>query len=97
MLLREAKDVADDSIRKYNRWLQEGGNIKDMEFERSKLRERISEDSDSPIGKRPKSGKKVKPKSLAIGDSVFVTSLGLGVLFPHFPIPKVIYWSRWEP
>ena len=37
--------MADESIRKYNRWLQEGGNIKDMEAERAKLRNRITKDS----------------------------------------------------
>ena len=37
-ILQEAKDFADESIRKYNRWLQEGGEIKDMESARSQIR-----------------------------------------------------------
>lgn len=87
-LIREAKDVADDSIRKYNRWLQQGGSIKDMEAERTRLRERLNEDSDLPVGKAPKPGKKVTPKSLEIGDSVFVTSLGLRGTVSTLPNPK---------
>ena len=75
--IREAKEFADESIRKYNRWLQQGGNIKDMEEERASLRDRISEDSDIPVGNTYKSGKKVDLKKLEIGDSVFVRSLGL--------------------
>jgi DNA mismatch repair protein MutS2 len=87
-IINEAKNVADESIRKYNRWLQQGGNIKDMEAERAMLRERLSESSDSPIGKSPKSGKKIAPKSLELGDSVFVTSLGLRGTVSTLPNPR---------
>ncbi len=87
-LIREAKDVADESIRKYNRWLQQGGSIKEMEAERAELRERLSEDSDLPVGKAPKPGKKVVSKSLEIGDSVFVTSIGIRGTVSTLPNPK---------
>jgi DNA mismatch repair protein MutS2 len=76
-IIKEAKDLADESIRKYNRWLQQGGSIKDMEAERASLRERLNESTDLPVGKTVKSEKKAAPKSLEIGDTVFVTSLGL--------------------
>src|SRR5690606_36444196 len=76
-ILSEAKEFADESIRKYNRWLQQGGSIKEMEEERAGLRERLSYNSHLPVGKVPKTGKKVDLKNLDIGDSVFVTSLGL--------------------
>lgn len=76
-ILQEAKDLADESIRKYNRWLQEGGSIKDMEAERSKLRDRLSEDTELPKIKKTKPSKKISPKNLKIGDPVFVTTLGL--------------------
>lgn len=75
-VLQEAKEFADESIRKYNRWLQEGGSIKDMEAERSSLRERLSDD-DTIRKDKAKPGKKVSPRSLKIGDTVFVTGLGL--------------------
>lgn len=87
-ILREAKDVADESIRKYNRWLRDGGNIKDMEAERSQLRNKINDDLDMPIGKSPKRSKSTAPKSLSIGDSVFVTSIGLRGTVTTLPNPK---------
>ncbi len=87
-IIGEAKDVADESIRKYNRWLQQGGSIKDMEEERTNLRERLSESPDLTIGKPTKPGKKVAPKSLEIGDSVFVTNLGLRGTVSTLPNPK---------
>jgi DNA mismatch repair protein MutS2 len=76
-IIQEAKEIADESIRKYNRWLQQGGNIKEMEAERAQLRDRLSENSDLPIEENSKPAKKVSPDNLKIGDSVFVTSLGL--------------------
>ena len=77
LILQEAKSVADESIRKYNRWLQEGGNIKDMEAERALLRDRLSEESELTKKAPAKSGKKVSAKNLKIGDPIFVTNLGL--------------------
>lgn len=87
-LLQDAKLFADESIRKYNRWLQAGGNIKDMEAERADLRDRISKDSDLPIRSNSKQGKKPSPKSLKLGDPVFVTSLGLRGTVSSLPNPK---------
>ncbi len=76
-ILQEAKEFADESIKKYNRWLQEGGNIQDMEIERNALREKISS-SESPFEKsHKKKPKKAINKELQIGDTVNVISLGL--------------------
>ncbi|NLJ97599.1 MAG: endonuclease MutS2 [Clostridiales bacterium] len=75
-IIQEAKDVADESIRKYNRWLQDGGNIKDMEAERSQLRDRLSKDT-KPLKKKTKVGSRISIDDLKVGDSVFVTTLGL--------------------
>ncbi|HKL98804.1 MAG TPA: endonuclease MutS2 [Mobilitalea sp.] len=76
-VLQEAKAYADESIRKYNRWLQEGGNIKDMEAERGSLRDKLS-DSEAPLQKnRNSKGKKANSKNLRIGDTVNVLTLGL--------------------
>lgn len=76
-ILKEAKEFADQSIKKYNRWLQEGGNIKDMELERNSLRERVSDSEDLAEKNRRKQGKKTLSKDLKIGDTVNVISLGL--------------------
>jgi len=75
-ILQEAKDFADESIRKFNRWMQEGGNIKDMEAARSQIRDRLSEDEGLPK-KKDKPAKKLSPKNLKVGDTVFVSSLGI--------------------
>ncbi len=76
-VLQEAKEFADESIRKYNRWLQEGGSIKDMEAERGALRDRLS-DSEATLQKnRARQGKTASSKDLKVGDTVNVISLGL--------------------
>ncbi len=75
-ILQEAKEFADQSIRRYNKWMQEGGSIRDMEVERNSLRERLS-DSESELLKKQKHGKKSPAKDLRIGDSVHVINLGL--------------------
>lgn len=76
-ILQEAKEFADQSIRKYNKWMQEGGSIKDMENERSSLRERLN-DSEAVKQKRQnrKEGK-TDARDLKLGDTVQVVSLGL--------------------
>jgi DNA mismatch repair protein MutS2 len=76
-ILQEAKEFADQSIRKYNKWLQEGGNIKDLESERNSLRERLSDSEVSLQKSGRKSGKSASAKNLKVGDTVNVTSLGL--------------------
>ena len=76
-LLTEAKDFADNSIKKYNKWLQEGGNIRNMEQERSQLREQLDKTmGDSPNTSKRKVGN-LEPDQISIGDKVKVLSLGL--------------------
>lgn len=75
-VLNEAKEYADQSIKRYNKWLQEGGSIKDMEEERLGLRERLSVNETDLPKKRTKQPKNIA-KSLKIGDYVNVISLGL--------------------
>lgn len=76
-ILQDAKEFADQSIRKYNKWLQEGGNAKDMEQERDLLRERLSGTENTLGNQKRKPSKKISPKSLKVGDTVNVISLGL--------------------
>ncbi|MBB2184500.1 endonuclease MutS2 [Lachnospiraceae bacterium MD1] len=77
-ILQEAKEYADQSIRRYNKWLQDGGNIKDMEAERSSLRERLSGNDITNTKSKQKSKKSAtSAKDLRIGSSVNVISLGL--------------------
>ncbi len=76
-ILQEAKEYADQSIRKYNKWMQEGGNIKDMENERNSLREKMTSTDNAKPKRLSKQGKGTSPKDLKIGDAVNVIRLGL--------------------
>ncbi|HKL79052.1 MAG TPA: endonuclease MutS2 [Mobilitalea sp.] len=87
-VLQEAKDFADESIRKYNRWLQEGGNIKDMEAERGSLRSQLSDSESSLQKNRDSKGKKANSKNLKIGDTVNVLTLGLKGTISTLPNAK---------
>lgn len=86
-LLNDAKDYADQSIRKYNKWLQEGGSIKDMENERNELRGRLSE-SESSLLKKKKKNKTTGVKNLRVGDPIHVISLGLNGTVSSLPNAK---------
>ncbi len=76
-ILQEAKDFADTSIRKFNKWMQEGGNIKDMENERNILREHQNDSTAAPSKRASRQNDGIKARDLKIGDSVNVISLGL--------------------
>ncbi len=75
-ILNEAKEFADQSIRRYNKWLQEGGSVKDMEAERNSLRERLGGSETGFVKRQPKK-KQTASTDLKVGDSVNVVSLGL--------------------
>jgi DNA mismatch repair protein MutS2 len=87
-ILNEAKDYADQSIRKYNKWMQEGGNIKDMESERGALREKLNDQQASQFKKAAKQNKKTQVRDLKIGDPVNVISLGLKGTISTLPNAK---------
>ncbi len=78
-ILQKAKDMADDSIRKYNKWMKDSGMTKEMERERTRLREELNRTGehlalDAQQG-RTKPGK--APEKLSVGDVVMVHSLGV--------------------
>ena len=76
-IIQKAKDTADESIRKYNKWMQGAGMTKEMEKERAALREELDKTGSSltveGTGKTP--GK--APEKLAVGDIVMVHSMGI--------------------
>ena len=77
-ILREAKEFADDAIRKYNKLGKESDASKQMEQERAKLREKMSGLQTKIAPKEPKKPKKeLTAKDLRIGDSVRVLSMNL--------------------
>ncbi len=76
-ILQDAKEFADQSIRKYNKWMQGGANIKDMENERNSLREHMNKNTTPAQKKQQNPGQKFNIKDLKVGESVKVLSLGL--------------------
>lgn len=87
-ILQKAKDVADESIRKYNKWLEGGDAIKAMEKQRSAIREELKR-----TGEKLDSGPKKKrvagaPDKLSIGDMVMVHSLGVKGVVSSLPNAK---------
>ncbi len=77
-ILREAKAYADESIRKYNKLGSSQDASREMEQERTKLRDKMSGlEKDMALKAKQKPKKEVKAKELKIGDSVRVLSLNL--------------------
>lgn len=76
-ILQKAKNMADESIRKYNKWMKDSGMTKEMEKERAALREELDKTGSKltiqPSGKGPKKA----PDKLAVGDIVMVHSMGV--------------------
>ncbi len=77
-ILREAKNYADETIRRFNRLGKESGSLNKMEQERTKLRGKMTE-NDAHLGVRSdrKPKKELSGKDLRIGDGVKVLSLNL--------------------
>ncbi|MCI5621106.1 MAG: endonuclease MutS2 [Lachnospiraceae bacterium] len=77
-ILREAKDTADEAIRNFNKYGHTVPTAKEMEAQRAKLREKMSE-NDKRLAKQKKEtpANQNVPKNLRIGDSVKVLSMNL--------------------
>lgn len=78
-ILSDAKELADESIRKYNAWAQHPGqdNTKKMEARRSDLRGKMSKLEKQLAYKGKKAKVILKPEDFKVGDPVFVTTLSL--------------------
>lgn len=76
-ILDEAKEIADKTIRDYNKWRSnpEKADMKAMENARSSLRSKLK-DYDSKNSEAPKKAGGHKPKDFHIGDMVHVLSMG---------------------
>ena len=87
-ILQDAKDTADQTIRSINRLAKESGVNKELEAERSKLRNKLS-DVDKKLAVKPAAPKKaVSPKSLRLGDTVRVLSMNLKGTVSSLPNAK---------
>ncbi len=80
-ILKEAKDLADETIRNFNKYGQGQAPMSQMEKERTNLRSKMSdkEKSLSSLKKQEikKNHKAPSPKKLRVGDSVLVLSMNL--------------------
>ena len=77
-ILQEAKDVADETIREFNK-IDKGTDIKELEKKRQKIRDRIDDKNERLALKTPPKPqqKALDPRKLKKGDSVKIVSLGL--------------------
>jgi DNA mismatch repair protein MutS2 len=76
-ILKEAKDLADETIRNFNKYGQGTVPVSQMEKERANLRNRMSE-KEKQLAKTKKQPTNTNvPKKLRIGDSVKVLSMNL--------------------
>lgn len=88
-ILQEAKDYADSSIKKYNKWMNDGSMGKEMENERNALRNKLGDAESKLALKNKKSNKKAaKPSELKLGETVHVISLGLNGTVSSLPNAK---------
>lgn len=76
-ILKEAKDVADETIRNFNRYGSTQPSASEMERERAKLREKMSEKEKKLAMKAAQPENHKVPKQLRIGDTVKVLSMNL--------------------
>lgn len=77
-ILKEAKDVADTSIRNFNKYGTTHAPISEMEKQRSKIRDKMSAAEKSMAGTKKKQALAGNaPKNLRIGDRVKVLSMNL--------------------
>ena len=78
-ILQEAKDVADETIRDFNK-LGAGTDIRELEKKRQKVRDKINEKNEK-LGMNAKKDepkrKELDPKKLKKGDAVKIISMGL--------------------
>lgn len=87
-IIQKAKDFADESIRRYNKWTNGGGMNKEMEKERADLRDKLAERESKLALKKKKASKVHKANEFKLGDSVHVISLNLKGTVSSLPNDK---------
>ncbi len=88
-ILEQAKQYADESIRKYNRWLKSPDFQKEMENERNALHNKLKEQAGKKEAiKKSEPKKQHKASDFKLGDSVRVHSLNLNGTVSSLPNAK---------
>jgi DNA mismatch repair protein MutS2 len=89
-ILQEAKDYADESIRKMNKLMTSGQNMRDMEHERGALRDLLNE-KNSSLKAAPTKKKKNpvrNPEDVKVGDDVHILSFDVDAKVAGLPNQK---------
>lgn len=76
-ILREAKETADQTIRQINRLAADSGVGKELEKQRSRLRDQLKKADDKLTVKAREPGRPISAKKLKPGDGVLVLSMNL--------------------
>ncbi len=76
-ILQKAKDTADESIRKYNKWMSDPNMAKEMEKERATLRESLKSTESELTLPSSNRAHSTTPDKLQVGDIVMVHSMGV--------------------
>ncbi len=76
-ILREAKDVADETMKQFRKFGKENISVAEMEKERERLREKIAKTQTNAKPELKKPIKQHKPSDFRLGESVKVHSLNL--------------------
>jgi DNA mismatch repair protein MutS2 len=76
-ILRDAKDVADETIKNFRKFGKENISAAEMEKERERLRKKMKENTASSSLKVQKPKKEYKPTDFNLGESVKVLSMNL--------------------
>lgn len=88
-ILREAKETADQTIKQINKLAQSSGVGKELEAQRTKLREKLDKVDKNLTIKNEKGPKKtVSPKKLKLGDGVKVLTMNLNGTVSSLPNAK---------
>ena len=74
-ILSEAKEYADETIRKYTKWAKSDAHIREMEAERAKLREQIHDKDSRQQAAPKKTAKKINTAELMVGSDVRILPL----------------------
>ncbi len=77
-ILKEAKELADETIRNFNKYKQAAAPMSQMEKERTNVRSKLSEkEKKRPVLQKKEAANHKIPKNLQIGDTVKVLSMNL--------------------
>ena len=88
VILREAKEVADETMKNFRKFGKENISASEMERERERLRKKLKETSSSNGLKTAKQSRAYKPSEFKLGESVKVLSMNLTGTVSSLPDSK---------